>query len=69
MEILKRSHEAVRRKRPELVPNDWIPHHGNAPAFKALSVKQFVAEIRLLKWITHPFPLIWLRMASGCLHK
>jgi alpha-L-fucosidase len=36
MEILKRLREAVRRKRPELWTNDWILHHDNAPAHKAL---------------------------------
>jgi hypothetical protein len=34
----------VRRKRPELWPNDWILHHENAPAHKALSVKQFLVQ-------------------------
>jgi transposase len=32
------------RKRPEILPNDWILHHDNAPAHKALSVKQFLAQ-------------------------
>jgi hypothetical protein len=40
MEILKRLHEAMRTKRPELWPSDWILHHYNAPANKALSVKK-----------------------------
>jgi transposase len=44
VEILKVLHEAVHRKRPELWPNDWILHHHNAPAHKALSVKQFLAQ-------------------------
>jgi hypothetical protein len=39
MEILKQLREAVHRKRPELWPNVWIPHHDNAPAHKALSVR------------------------------
>jgi histone-lysine N-methyltransferase SETMAR len=29
---------------PELWPVDWILHHGNAPAHKTLSVKQFLAQ-------------------------
>jgi len=37
VEILKRLREAVRKKRPELWSNDWILHHNNAPAHKALS--------------------------------
>jgi hypothetical protein len=37
VEILKCLPEAVRRKRPELWPNDWILHNDNAPVHKALS--------------------------------
>jgi hypothetical protein len=40
LEIWKRLHEAVHRERPGLWSNDWILHHDNAPAHKALSVKQ-----------------------------
>jgi hypothetical protein len=29
-------------QRPELLPNDWILHHDNAPAHRVLSVKQFL---------------------------
>jgi hypothetical protein len=43
VEILKWLHQAARRKRPKLWPSDWILHHDNAPAHKALSVKQFLA--------------------------
>jgi hypothetical protein len=38
VEILKRLREAVRRKSPELWPDDWIIHHNNARAVKARSV-------------------------------
>jgi hypothetical protein len=44
MEILKRLRESVGRERPELWPIEWILHHDNAPAHKALSIKQFVAQ-------------------------
>jgi histone-lysine N-methyltransferase SETMAR len=44
VEILKRLREAVGIKRPEVWPNDWILHHDNAPAHKALSVKEFQAQ-------------------------
>jgi hypothetical protein len=44
MEILKWLYEAVHRKRPELLPGDLIFHHDSAPAHKALSVKQFLAQ-------------------------
>jgi hypothetical protein len=42
-EILKRLFEAVRRKWSELRHKDWVLHHDNAAAHKALSVKQFLA--------------------------
>jgi hypothetical protein len=51
-------------KRPKLGPSGWIFHHDNAPAQKALSVKQFLAQNPLLKWNTYPLPLTWLRMTS-----
>jgi histone-lysine N-methyltransferase SETMAR len=47
-EILKRLLEAVRRKWPEVWPNDWVLQHDNATAHKALSVKQFLAK----NWIS-----------------
>jgi hypothetical protein len=43
-------------KRPELWPNDWILHHHDAPAHKALSVKQFLAQKSITK-MEHPIPL------------
>jgi hypothetical protein len=39
VEILKRLREGVSKKSPELWPNDWILHHDNAPAPKALYAK------------------------------
>jgi hypothetical protein len=53
VEMLKRLLEAVRRKRPGLWPNDWIPHHDNAPAHKALSVKQFLVPKSITE-MKHP---------------
>jgi hypothetical protein len=40
VEILKRLHEAVRRKIPKLGPSDWILHHDYAPANKAQFLPQ-----------------------------
>jgi hypothetical protein len=34
----------VHRKGPELWPTDWIIRHYNAPAHKALSIKQFFVQ-------------------------
>jgi hypothetical protein len=46
VEILKRLHEAVHRKRPELRPNYWILCHDNAPAHKALPwTKKSITEM------------------------
>jgi len=36
--------QSVLRKRTELWPNNWILHHDNAPAHKALSVKHFLTQ-------------------------
>jgi hypothetical protein len=44
VEMPKQLHEAVHRKKPELWPNNWILHHDNAPANKALSVKPLMAQ-------------------------
>jgi hypothetical protein len=44
VEISKRLREAVHRKRTHLWPYNRILHHDNAPAHKALSVKQFLAQ-------------------------
>jgi hypothetical protein len=44
VEILKWLHDAVHRNRPELWPSNWILHYDDAPAYKALSVMQFLAQ-------------------------
>jgi hypothetical protein len=33
-----------RRKRPEILPNDWILHHDNAPAHKVFSINKSITE-------------------------
>jgi hypothetical protein len=60
VEILKWLREAMRRKRPKLQPNDWILHHNNAPADKALPVQQFVAQKSITGTEDTLTPLIWL---------
>jgi len=42
-------------KRPELWPNNWILHCDNAPANKALSVKQFLAQKSITEMEHPPF--------------
>jgi hypothetical protein len=53
VEKLKRLREAVCRKCLEVWPKDWIHHHDNAPAHKALSVKQFLAQKSITE-MEHP---------------
>jgi hypothetical protein len=53
VEILKYLCKAVLRKRPEIWSNNWILHHDNAPAHKALTVKQFLA-LKLVTEREHP---------------
>jgi histone-lysine N-methyltransferase SETMAR len=53
VDLLKRLREVVSRKRPELWPSDWILHHDNAPAHRALSVKQFLAQ-KSITQMEHP---------------
>jgi hypothetical protein len=51
-------------KKPELWSNDWILKLDNAPAHKALSVKQFLVQKSIAE-IEHPT----LRMTCGCFQK
>jgi transposase len=53
VEALKRLHDVVGRKGPELWPTDWILHHGNASAHKVLTVKQFLVQ-KLITETEHP---------------
>ena len=54
LEVLKRLHEKVARKRPELFANNsWILHHDNAPAHTALSVREFLATNQITV-LEHP---------------
>jgi len=70
VEILMCLHETVYRKKSELWLSDWILQHDNAPAHKVLCVTcSFWPKNQLLKWSTHPTPLIWLWMTSGCVQK
>jgi hypothetical protein len=57
MKILKQLHEGVHRKRRELFPNDCILHHNIAPAHKALSVKQFLAQKSITEMELPPLSL------------
>jgi len=53
MEIMKQLHEAVCKKQPELWPINWILQHNNAPAYKELSIKQFLAQKSITE-MEHP---------------
>ena len=60
IEVLMKLREHVRRKRPELCRNGWILHQDNAPAHKALSVKQFLANKNIT---VHEHPPYLLHLA------
>jgi hypothetical protein len=49
VEILMWLHETVHRQRPELWASDWILHHYNAPAHKALLSSSFWPINQLLR--------------------
>jgi hypothetical protein len=68
VEILGRLLEAVPRKKPEIWPNDWILHHDNAPAHKALSVMQFVAQKPITE-MEHPPYSLNLAPNDSCFQK
>lgn len=53
-QVLQRLRESVRRKRPEKWrTGDWFLHHDNAPAHKAISVRQFLDKNRM-STVPHP---------------
>lgn len=39
LEVLKKLWDSVRRKRPELSPENWIIHHDNPPSHSAFPVR------------------------------
>jgi hypothetical protein len=43
----------VRIKRPELWPDKWILHHGNALAHEALRVREYLTK-KLITKMNHP---------------
>jgi hypothetical protein len=50
---------------PEMWSKDWILQYDKAPAHKALSVKQFLAQKSITEVEHPPNPLIWLQETSG----
>jgi len=45
LEVMRRLHETIRKKRPELWNNQsWILHHDNAPVNTSLLVRDFLAK-------------------------
>ena len=56
LQVLKRLHDAVRRKCPELWQRgEWWLHHDNAPAHKALSVQQFLTKNSMTQLLHPPY--------------
>jgi hypothetical protein len=57
LEVLTKFREGVRTERPELwKEKSWILHQDNAPAHKALAVRQFLAE-KYIQVLEHPTPI------------
>jgi histone-lysine N-methyltransferase SETMAR len=50
---LKKFLKALRQKRPDLSPGDWMFHWDNAPVRTAQKVQQFLAK-KQIKVISHP---------------
>jgi histone-lysine N-methyltransferase SETMAR len=56
LQVLKRLHDVVRRKCPELWQSgEWWLHHDNAPAHKALSVQQFLIKNSMTQLLQLPY--------------
>jgi hypothetical protein len=54
LEVLTKLQKQVRKERLEVWKKKlWILHQGNAPARKALSVKQFLAD-KFIPVLQHP---------------
>ena len=54
LEVLKRSHDSLRKKRPEMWSGgDWLFRHDNAPSCTVLSVQQFLVKNNMAV-IPHP---------------
>jgi hypothetical protein len=54
VEILKPLRETL-YKRPHFWPNDWILHHGNAPAHRTLTFKQLLAQKPMTEMEHQPY--------------
>ena len=56
VEVVKRLHDAVRRKRPRFWSSgDWLFHHDNAPANSSNVVQQFLAKHKILQLRQPPY--------------
>jgi hypothetical protein len=58
LEVLRRLRESVRRKRPGLWSDKWIPYRDNAHEHDALSVREFLAKNSVTNWTIHLIRLI-----------
>jgi hypothetical protein len=57
LEILKLLHEYMHRKRPEIWSKDCTLHHDIELTRRSVSSSS-APQNRLLKWNTHPIPLV-----------
>jgi len=60
LEVPKRLHDAVRRKRPEMWRSgEWLLHHDSAPAHTALSVRNLLTKNGMTTASHPPTPGTW----------
>lgn len=56
VEILKRLHDAIRRKRPHFwQTGDWLLHHDNAPAHASNLVQQYLSKHSVVQLRQPPY--------------
>ena len=67
--VLQLLRDTVRRHRPEKWRScNWILHHDNAPAHKAVTTNEFLAKHNIPSLPQPPTPLTLLRVTSSCSH-
>jgi len=67
--VLRHLGDTVRRHNPEKWRSgNWILHHDNAPAHRAVTTNEFLAKHNILSLPNLPTPLTLLRVTYSCSH-